>query len=230
MVGKVINKFHSLYWDLLKVDSLRYYVCYFRWLLLKKNLKIHEGHGPEVAESAISYNLTAFKTPHAAFGMARRMSLVIFPMAAILRQYPRARVLIIGPRTEDDIFWARALGMRETVGYDLFSYSPYIEVGDMHKIGHPDTSFDAVILGWVLAYSTQPQAAIDECKRILKPGGYLAVGMESLAPEVFRNRPRHNSFNTISELKPMVGGELIMEQDPDPTITREVAAIFRVKT
>src|SRR6202012_5952842 len=89
------------------------------------------------------------------------------------------KVLIVGPRTEDDILWAKSLGLFNTDGLDLFSYSPYIKVGDIHKSGIPDASYDAVLLGWMLSYSSDPELVVAECLRILKPGGYLGIGIES---------------------------------------------------
>jgi hypothetical protein len=54
--------------------------------------------------------------------MANRMALLLYPTAAALRDRREARVLIVGPRTADDIFWARAR-TEECARTRLFSYS-----------------------------------------------------------------------------------------------------------
>jgi SAM-dependent methyltransferase len=214
---------------LLKIDFVRYYVCYTRWLLHRGRLRVNDQHGDAVSDIAISYNLTAFDHAGAAFGMAKRMSLVLFPLAAIFRSAHKPRVLIVGPRTEDDILWARSLGLTEARGLDLFSYSELIDVGDVHDTKLPSRSQDAVVLGWILAYSKDPAMAIAECKRLLKPGGYLAVGMETIVEEKFATMTdRANRLNTVEELKAMVNEEVVFCHDPKGPGNREVAAIFRV--
>jgi len=121
-----------------------------------------------VGQHTIDHNLVALNT-RAGFGMANRMALLLYPTAAALRNRSEARVLIVGPRTEDDIFWARALGLRNARGLDLFSYSDMIDVGDMHQTDYPSAHFDAVILGWVISYSNAPERLVDERARTAWP-------------------------------------------------------------
>jgi len=48
----------------------------------------------------------------------------------------------------------------------------------MHAMRFANDSFDAVVLGWVLAYSEDPVRAAGEVARVTKPGGVVAVGVE----------------------------------------------------
>ncbi len=109
-----------------------------------------------------------------------RMHLLLFPLA-VVETLPRdARILVVGPRNENDLYTLVGLGFRleNITGLDLISYSPHITLGDMHNIPFPDSTFDAVVCGWTLSYSTNPQRAADELARVAKPGGLIAIGVE----------------------------------------------------
>ena len=56
----------------------------------------------------------------------------------------------------------------------IISYSPLIELADMHSIPYPNNSFDVVISSCTLVYSTKVKKAIDEIKRVSKPGAIFA--------------------------------------------------------
>jgi hypothetical protein len=73
-------------------------------------------------------------------------------------------LLIIGPRYEPEIFMARGLGWAAdgVRGLDTFSYSPLVDVGDMHDLPYADASFSGIVCGWTLSYSTRPEVAAKE--------------------------------------------------------------------
>ena len=206
----LIEKIKKFGIQLLSVDRIRFYVCKIRYFFLKKNLKYQDSKDAAVLSYAVSHNLSALDQD-CAYGMEKRMSLVLYPSVALLREKGKlASCLIIGPRTEDDILWAWSLGLKNTRGLDLFSYSPYIDVGDMHHMSYKNDSFDLVILGWVLAYSSSPLSALTECFRVCKPGGYVAIGMDSISDDLYD--PDHpmdipgftNSFINIPEVEKLV--------------------------
>ena len=58
---------------------------------------------------------------------------------------------------------------------DLFSYSPYVDIGDMHNMPYPDNSFDVVFVGWVLSYSKGPAGGGRGYLRVTKPGGIIIL-------------------------------------------------------
>jgi hypothetical protein len=215
---------------LLHVSPLRRLLCALRWRLLKHRLTIMPGMDEAVGEDTLSHNLSAFGSG-AVFGMAKRMSLLLYPTAALLKDaLPTARVLIVGPRTEDDIFWAKSLGLYNTDGMDLLSYSKYIQIGDIHNSGLGDNSYDAVLLGWMISYTKNPDRVIAECKRIIRSGGYLGIGLESDATQNIRGilPPRMNTLNSVDDLAIAVSEPLMFNNRPYQNITHDCAAIFKV--
>lgn len=213
---------------LLLVPRLRSHFCKLRWKLRKRNLRFYGEPTAGVGENVVKYNLTAFDSI-AGFGCGGRMNLVMFPLSALVPNPDSAKVLIIGPRTEDDIYLAKALGFAETRGLDLFSYSPYIDLGDMHKTSYADEQFDVVVLGWVVAYSSDPAAAINECKRILKKGGLIAIGWEWV-PEHDRKTNTHirgNPVNDFAEMSQLVGYPAVFINDSSVNANHHKSAIFK---
>ena len=92
-------------------------------------------------------------------------------------------LLIIGPRTEGEIFLCQSFGyLKDKIdAIDLFSYSPLIRLGDMHDIPAKDSSYNLVLCGWVLAYSDNKKLAISEIIRVCKDQAYICIGASYLA-------------------------------------------------
>jgi SAM-dependent methyltransferase len=225
MPGRLERWFYLL----MRIDRFRFIFCRLRWRLLKRKLQFHPNADKAVGEDTVRYNLGAFDHL-AVFGMGKRMSLLLFPTAAIFKDnLPQRKVLVVGPRTEDDVLWARSLGLFNTEGLDLFSYSPLIRIGDIHNSGLPDQSYDAVLLGWMISYSSNPHLVIEECLRMLKPGGLLAIGIESNARQKYEGvkPPRMNSLNSPADLAELVGLPMIFNNDPLEEVTYDCAAIFK---
>jgi hypothetical protein len=224
------SRLTRLFFALLYNDKLRFKVSQLRWRFLKKNLRVAQYMDLGVGQTTIEHNLGAFNSGDAAFGMARRMSLLLFPVAALCKDsLHTTKVLIVGPRTEDDIFWAKSLGLYNTDGLDLFSYSPWIQVGDIHKSGIGSQSYDVVLLGWMISYSSQPQQVIDECLRILKPGGFLGIGIESDATQRIRGvqPPRVNALNSPADLAELVRLPIAFSSEPYEDVTYDCGVVFK---
>jgi ArsR family transcriptional regulator len=49
------------------------------------------------------------------------------------------------------------------------------EVADVHALPFEDASFDTVLVFHTLTYAEKPQRALEECARVLRPGGRLVV-------------------------------------------------------
>jgi phosphatidylethanolamine/phosphatidyl-N-methylethanolamine N-methyltransferase len=50
-----------------------------------------------------------------------------------------------------------------------------LEVMDVERLSFPDASFDAVVASLVISTVPHPEAALDECARILRPGGEMIL-------------------------------------------------------
>jgi SAM-dependent methyltransferase len=223
--GKIQEK---LLLKLLLVPHIRTYFCMARWKVMKRNLRFHDNPTAAVGENVVKYNLTAFDDI-AGFGCGGRMNLVLYPLSALIMEPGNAKVLIVGPRTEDDIFLAKALGISSVKGLDLFTYSPHIELGDMHNMPYGAEEFDAIVLGWVIAYSSDPALAIKECKRVLKKGGHLAIGWEWV-PDSDKQRNAHirgNPVNDVDDMHMLVGYPAVFVNDPAVKSNHHKAVIFK---
>jgi hypothetical protein len=143
-------------------------------------------------------------------------------LLASIPDCPRDSLLIIGPRYEPEILMAHGLGWTPgTVrGLDTFSYSPLVDVGDMHELPYGDASFSAIVCGWTLSYSTRPEVAAEEMQRVLRPGGYLVVSMQKVAEGysdvlqgVLRGGERIQTLAQLDSLYP--GLERVAGFEPD---------------
>lgn len=214
--------------QLLIIPKLRTKLCKFRWKMLKGEMRFLDGLGPEVRQSVIEHNLSAFNHD-AAFGCGNRMTTLMYPLSILIQDKTSAKILIAGPRTEDDIYLAKALGFVNVKGVDLFSYSPYIELGDCHRLPYQDAEFDAVVMGWVIAYCGDPHLALREARRVLKPNGYLAIGWEWV-PGRQKNDNLHirgNTVNEVSEYLDAIPMKLVFLNDPDIVDNHNKSLIFK---
>lgn len=63
--------------------------------------------------------------------------------------------------------------LRETEGYR--NEQVIFELGDIHKLSFQDGEFDHIFVCFVLEHLSDPNAALLELKRVLKPGGSITV-------------------------------------------------------
>lgn len=184
------------WYKLYKLDVFRFLVCKARklyFIKLKKNLKTWQGSESHMltfddGQKTIEYNLQGLID----VSCARSLRL-IKPLSTIETIRPleeaevkggaladldyecNAKVLSIGPRTEGELFCLRGYGFKASNirGLDLISYSPYIDVGDMHAMPYNNDSFDVILSSCVLGYSLEPQKACDEMLRVAKEGALI---------------------------------------------------------
>jgi len=84
---------------------------------------------------------------------------------------------------------------------------------DLPEIKFPDSYFDVITLFNSLEHLSNPREVLNECKRILKPAGWLIIALpniDSIQTRIFKNRwfhldlPRHYSHFSLSTLKEML--------------------------
>jgi hypothetical protein len=166
--------------QLMHVRFFLFWVTYVRYLYyarISRRLRCLEGN-PFVSEHTVMHNLRGILpsiTSDRSLWLLRPLSVIeaVGPIGA-------ARLLCIGPRSEGEILraWAHGFSKANITAVDLISYSPWIDVGDMHQLPYADNSFDMLMSGWVLAYSESPERAAREMVRVVRPGGLVAVGVE----------------------------------------------------
>lgn len=206
--------------------------------------------GSELAfETTLSHNLPSLKWSN------DRIGLLLKPLSVIETLEPDSDILIVGPRNEHDLYYAQGQGFAATHvrGLDLISYSPRIDLGDMHETPYADDSFDAVVVGWTLSYSRSPRRFAEEVTRIARNGAVIAIGVEystlseedvkALAGYVIQEREfveeRINSVSQILELFGDRVGDVFFAHDaparrshrPEGLIPNcsNVAAIFSLR-
>lgn len=132
-----------------------------------------------VIENALKHNLDALRKPEE----LDRPWRLINPLRSnnyFILHHKTMKVLTVGPRTEAEILNLIGSGFQpENIrGLDLLSYSPFVDVGDMHAMPYDDDSFDVVILGWVLGYSRDNATVATEVLRVARPGAFVLIGCQ----------------------------------------------------
>lgn len=64
---------------------------------------------------------------------------------------------------------------REKVVQRGLSHVRSLEIMDAHRLAFADRSFDAVALPFVVTLLAEPERALDECVRVLRPGGQIVI-------------------------------------------------------
>lgn len=164
--------------QLLLVDHWRRFYMKLRyiWLvLILGRLRTLDLKSQNVAKNTVMHNLKGLRDVSVV-----RSNALVRPLSMIESLDFNSKILTIGPRTEGELYNLAAHGfdLRNIEGVDLISYSKRIKLADMHNLPYRDNSWDAVVAGWVIAYSDNKQRAADEMIRVCRPGGIVAIGIE----------------------------------------------------
>ncbi|MBT4120378.1 MAG: methyltransferase domain-containing protein [Candidatus Peribacter sp.] len=168
----------QFFYQLLRVDIVRQFIAairYFCLVIILRRLKTLEPDTGDVGVNTVFMNLKGLKT--FSYMGVNRSNLMVQPLTAI-RVSRSAPVLSIGPRSEGEILNLLGAGFRNVRGLDLMTYSPWIDLGDMHAMPYKDNAFEVTMLGWVITYSDNRKKAADEIIRVTRNGGIVAVGVE----------------------------------------------------
>jgi len=166
--------------DLFHVPGVRSYMAISRLTKVgPENVRAHTAHSGAVIENTLHHNMKGLLEMKA----VDRPSLLIGPLMGIyyvMQNASALKVLSVGPRSEAELMSLFAKGFlpENVVGLDLISYSDFVDLGDMHMMPYADNSFDVIILGWVLGYSSDCAQVAREVIRVAKPDAYVAVGCE----------------------------------------------------
>ena len=171
----------------------------------------------------ININLPKHPDPHKLFDIGTKLATESYKyLFEVIKEkytkseYKNLKILTIGPRSEGEIYGIFASGfeLSNITGIDLFSYSPYVKLGDMHNLDFQNEKFDIVFMGKVLAYSNNKKRAIEEAKKVLNKNGSLIIA-HSLSKTLLSNEDvvkkrgyliasPHNMLKTTEDLNNLV--------------------------
>lgn len=168
----------TFFYQLLRVDFIRLVVAAVRYYWFAGVLRRFRTWDPgtgSIGVNTVHHNKKAFnKLKYLA---VTRSNFLLYPLS-VIRISKASPVLCIGPRAEGELLNLMGLGFHNVRGLDLMSYSPWIDIGDMHAMPYADNRFGVVVMGWCIAYSNERLKAAAEAVRVTRNGGIIAVGVQ----------------------------------------------------
>lgn len=228
--------------QLFDVPAVRSLIAQWRYRDLDAANKMvyHDGPQSDVIDHTAVYNELSLRS---SVGLDRG-SAVIFPLRSIgwvTEKIASLKVLVIGARTENELFALLAAGfLAENITMiDLISYSPFVEIGDMHNLRFADDTFDIVLLSHVLPYSSAPKKAAHELCRVAKHGGLVSYcdasaqfNPPNLAPkEIQVVAQAYASCQEVLDTFSPYDGSVVFRLEPRPPYTElcaRVALVFEI--
>lgn len=98
-------------------------------------------------------------------------------LALVLPTLPAGVVLDVGSRTAP---YRSLVPATEYLTLDIDPSFGADVVGDIHDVPRPDESFDTIICTEVLEHCRDPKRAVDELRRLLRPGGVCVLSTRFL--------------------------------------------------
>ena len=172
-----MTHFNLFFKSLYNSIYIRIFIGFISWFINVKILKkLKYISSDESVSGTITHNISVLrKFPLTDFTM-QRMERLLCSVKAIETVIEESEILMIGPRTESDIFKLFGLFPKSKItGVDLISYSKHIQLGDAHELEFNDNKFDVTISGWVISYTKTPMKMISEMviKEAIKKSKYL---------------------------------------------------------
>jgi hypothetical protein len=225
-------------WQLLDVPRVREILARERLATYLKNHTVRalKGDPEKAAHDALAYNLEALT--QGASGLDRPITLFrpLMSIGRVAREVASMKVLAIGPRSEIEIFSLLACGFREynISAVDLFSYSPFVDVGDMHALPYPENSFDVVTLAWVLPYSRDLATVGKEVSRVARNGAIIAVATDyndatTVNPRFAGTSSHIQTCQQIFDMFPGQARTVYFQHEPDERRDQLVMTIFALQ-
>lgn len=142
----------------------------------------------------------------------------------LLRSIPNIKkesLLVLGPRFETEFLIAMGLGWErhQLHGLDLFSYSNFVDLGNMHSMPYENDLFDAVLCSWTLSYSLEPQKLASEIMRTTRSHGIVVIAVDKVKSDhvglkgILQGDSRIQSIDSIRVLFP--GSKLLAGFEPE---------------
>lgn len=217
------------------VNFLIFKIRFIYFVYFRKNIRVYENEQSVIANK---YSVNMLKR-----GITSNRPLkFILPLSVIEAVNKKGKTLSIGCRFETELWYLAAYGFKKSGirGMDMVSYSPWIDIGNMHKMPYENSSFDTVTMGWLISYSETPELAAQEVIRILKPGGFVAISVAHYTPEQLKKvledktyvaHPGNRIQNTEGLLKifgPHVD-QVYFRHQPSPDREGACTVVFSIK-
>lgn len=217
------------------INKLVFRVRFFYFVHVKRSLRSHEDEKGVIRHDYSLQMLLRGQTSNRPLKMIR-------PMSVLDRKWSKMKVLSIGCRYETELLYLVAHGCEpaNVRGLDMLSYSPWVDVGNMHALPYADDSWDAVVMAWVIAYSDDPRLAAREAVRVARNGGLIAVSLSYVPADEIAQRAEDGTLIGIYERRQTVAGllelfeghvdKIFFQHDtPDPAAQSWCGVIFSVQ-
>jgi len=235
----------SIYWsfvenpqELLQVRTVRQILARERLKVLTETSDVRTASDTgSVIHNGVQYNVDGAKSAPDLDRPALMVN-VVSSIERVWKNIGALDVLSIGPRSEIEIFSLLAAGFkRERVrALDLLSYSPYVEIGNMHAMPYANDSFDVILLGWVLAYSRDPASAAREIVRVCRNGAIVVASADYVGERTVDTVSNFNNEETrIRSVDQILGyfgavvGPVYFRHDPELPDRNMVMTAFEVR-
>jgi hypothetical protein len=129
----------------------------------------------------------------------------------------QVNLLCVGPRNEAEILLLKLYGFKNSIGIDLFSYSPLIKVMDMNFLEYTDNTFDIYYSSFVLNYSPDIKRTLSEAVRVTKHGGILVMAWTS----IFSKKDIYGLTPTGSYVDGFLGLETLIDDNIEHAYWRD---------
>ena len=223
--NQLINELTKKKFSIKQLESICA-IRYWYWVKVLKNLRYIKETHYGTSDTTIATNLSFISTEGSDYALIRNANqdefgintYYINPTKAecfgklivqsnlVKKNISKARILYIGARTEAEIMYMANFGInpRNITAIDLHTYSPLIELGDMHSMRFQDNTFDACILAHCIAYSEKPEIALREAHRVIKDGGSLIFTVSTI------HESKHSKSKQTKYEKPRTGAKNLL--------------------
>lgn len=165
----------NFFWQLFKNDYLRFFLVYTRYFFFSFIFSFRKIESVYSKPNTNNYNITALKSIRTEC-FYNRIKYLYGILSSLEYMQKNANILLIGPRTENELYYLKSYGFHNITCIDLLSYSPRIKCMDMHDLKFKNNKFDVIICGWVLIYSQNLKKCVKEIIRVSKNNTIIAIG------------------------------------------------------
>jgi SAM-dependent methyltransferase len=165
------------------INRLVFKIRFLYFVYIRRQIQVYENDSSVIANKYSTDMLKRGVT-------SNRPLKFIRPLSVIEAVNKNGNTLSIGCRFETELLYLAAYGFKASGirGLDMVSYSPWIDLGNMHKMTYAENSFDTVTMGWLITYSETPELAAAEIVRVLKPGGFVAMAISYYPPDKLKQK------------------------------------------